>query len=391
MNPDIISTIRQETPGLKNQVFFNSAGSSLPAQSVLDSVTDFLIDEAKEGGYEIMMNQADKLQNAYHQMAAVIGANAEEIAFCTSSTDASYRALSSIDWKPGDEILISRADYGANTMAYQMLARRFGVVTRLVEDNEEGEIDLEHLQASISSQSRMVVLTHVPTSGGLVNPVTEVGQTARQHGLIYLLDACQSVGQLPIDVREIGCHILTATGRKYLRGPRGSGFLFVSNDFSEACWPDRPDLWSAEWGEDSSIKWMKGARRFENFEFSRALLLGLGNACQYYLDVGPVAAWERILQLSAELRSLLGAIPGVEVLDKGKVKGGIVTFRKEGIDEDEFQKRLMKDGIQTSVARPGTAWLDLPQRGIEKAMRASLHYFNTLEDLELLEAAVRKA
>lgn len=381
-SPEELAELRAHTPGIPSMSLFNSAGSSLPPQSVLDVVTDFMIDEGRQGGYEIMMNEADKLQQVYEYVARMIGAEASEIAFCQSSTDASYRALESIRWQVGDEILISRADYGANSMAYLMLRERFGVKTVLVEDNEFGEIDLEALEAAITPKSRLILLTHIPTGGGLVNPAVAVGKIAQKSGLLYLLDACQSVGQLPIEVKNIQCDFLTGTGRKYMRGPRGTGFLYVNKNSIPQFQPSRPDLWSAQWTDREEYEWLPGARRYENFEFSRALSLGLGEAARYYLEVGPVRVWERIQKLAAQLRNGLSDIPGVIVRDKGRVKSGIVTFTVEGKDADELQKELMQDNIQLSVARSGTSWFDFPERDINTMLRASVHYFQLEEEID---------
>lgn len=337
-----------------------------------------------------MMSQADSLQKVYEYVAQMIGAEASEIAFCQSATDASYRALESVRWKAGDEILISRADYGANSMAYLMLKEKFGVETVLVEDNEFGEIDLQQLEDSISPRSKMILLTHMPTGGGLVNPAVAVGKIAKKFKLLYLLDACQSVGHVPINVREIQCDFLTATGRKYMRGPRGTGFLYVNKNSIDQFQPSRPDLWSAQWTSREEYEWLPGAKRYENFEFSRALSLGLGEAARYYLEIGAENVWERIQQLAAQLRAGLSEIPGVIVRDKGRVKGGIVTFTVEGKDADEIQKELMKSHVQLSVARSGTSWFDFPERHIHTMLRASVHYFLLEEEVEELIEKVRQ-
>lgn len=389
-SPEELTELRAQTPGIPSMTLFNSAGSSLPPQSVLDIVTDFMIDEGREGGYEIMMSQADRLHQVYEYVAQMIGAEAAEIAFCQSSTDASYRALESVRWKAGDEILISRADYGANSMAYLMLREKFGVETVLVEDNEFGEIDLQQLEDSISPRSKMILLTHMPTGGGLVNPAVEVGKIAKKFKLLYLLDACQSVGHLPIDVREIQCDFLTATGRKYMRGPRGTGFLYVNQHSLNQFQPSQPDLWSAQWTKREEYEWLPGARRYENFEFSRALSLGLGEAARYYLEIGPENVWGRIQQLATQLRTGLSELPGVVVQDKGRVNGGIVTFTVEGKDADKIQKALMESNIQLSVARSGTSWFDFPIRKIDTMLRASVHYFLLEEEVEELIEKVRQ-
>ncbi|MDP5169998.1 MAG: aminotransferase class V-fold PLP-dependent enzyme [Bacteroidia bacterium] len=390
ISPEQLARIRTETPGIPGVIHFNSAGSSLPPASVMAASITYLQQEAEQGGYELMMSRNADLEAVYGLVANMIGAQPEDIALCESATDGWYRALHSIAWKDGDEILMSRAEYGANYLGYLALKEKFGVETRLVEDNEFGEIDLIHLENSITSSSRLIALSHMPTNGGLVNPAEEVGAIARKHGLIYLLDACQTVGQKPLDVAALQCDFLAATGRKFMRGPRGTGFLYVRPEILDQLHPPRPDLWSAKWVGPQAYEWLPGARRFENFEFSRALRLGLGEAARYYLEVGPEAIWDRIQQLAALLREKLAAIPGVIVRDKGRVLGGIVTFTIDGHDPDEMHGELMKQKLQLSVNREGTAWLDMPQRGITTMLRASVHYFLEESDIDTLAREIEK-
>ncbi len=386
-----LAQLRQETPGLQHTISFNAAGSSLPPASVLLACTQGLEEEAMAGGYAWMEARHQDLEQVYGYIAGMLGARPADIACCESATDAWYRALHSIDWKQGDEILISRAEYGANLLAYLDLERKFGVRSVLVEDNEHGEIDLGELRKAISPNSRLICLSHMPTNGGLVNPAEEVGAIAREHGLLYLLDACQTVGQKPLDVAALQCDFLTATGRKYLRGPRGTGFLYVNPAVLDQLHPDRPDLWSAQWSGERSYAWVAGARRFENFEFSRALRLGLGESVRLYQQTGPERIWERIQALAARLRAGLSALPGVEVRDQGRELGGIVTFTVEGKDPDTLHRWLAAKGFQLSVNRQGTAWLDMPHRGIGVMLRASVHYFLLEEEIDRLVGFVGEA
>ena len=177
---------------------------------------------------------------------------------------------------------------------------------------------------------RLVAISHMPTNGGLVQPAEEIGKVVAKWPALYLLDACQSAGHKPLDVRAIGCDMLSASARKYLRGPRGQGFLYVDSDVIDQLEPPMLDGHAATWSSRDSYELMPDARRFENWERSFANILGMGEAirlanalgCRCDLGANPAA--------SGTLRARLAADPGVTVTDIGAIKSGIVTFTFDG-------------------------------------------------------------
>lgn len=383
-----LGDVRAETPGVGHVVHFNNAGSSLPTQAVLDTVTAHLQREAEIGGYEAAAEAVSRIEAVYATVAALIGGRSGQIALTESATQAWNMAVYGYPFRSGDRVLTARAEYASNAIALLQLRDRHGIEIVLVDDDEHGRISLEHLAAELRRGAAMMSLTHVPTGGGLVNPAEDVGRLCREHDTFYVLDACQSAGQLPLDVEVLGCDVLSATGRKYLRAPRGTGFLWVGERALGVLEPPFLDLHSASWTRPDTYEMRSDARRFEQFEASVAGRLGLGVACRYALELGVERTWKRISVLAEQLREGLGGIDGVDVHDKGLVRGGTVTFTVDGLRAGEVRDRLRSAGINTSVTARSSAMFDLPERGLGDLVRASVHYYNTESEVEQLIARV---
>ncbi len=374
---------REDTPGCSNVLHFNNAGASLMPRPVFDSVIDYLELESRTGGYEAAELSKDKLASVYDSAATLINCRPDEIAIMENATRAWDMAFYSIRFKPGDIILTAVAEYASNFIAYLQVARRTGAEIQVIENDEYGALSIEDLRNSINDRVKLIALTHVPTNGGLVNPAEEVGKIARDAGILYLLDACQSVGQMPMDVQRIGCHMLSATGRKFLRGPRGTGFLYVSGDVVNDLEPPVLDLHSAEWVEKGKYEISKDASRFETWEGNYAGKMGLGTAIDYALKWDIEVTWPRICRLAEELRGRLKDLSGVTVQDLGRQKCGIVTFTVDGKKPMEVKKLLSEKKINVTVAPKNYTLLDMEERGFyEGLVRASVHYYNSEEEID---------
>ena len=340
------------------------------------------------GGYEAANEASDRLKAVYTSIATLIHASSDEIALMTSASHAWVQAFYAIPFQAGDKILTARAEYAANYIAFLQVAKRQGVEIVVIPSDEQGQLDVSALESLIDERVKLIAITHVPTNGGLINPAKAVGKVARKHGILYLLDACQSVGQMPIDVSAIGCDMLSATGRKFLRAPRGTGFLYVKRDVIPQLEPPTLDLHSADWTSVDDYEMATDGRRFEKWESSIASRLGLGAAVDYALEWGMDAIWERIQLLADELRQKLSQISTVTVTDIGSHQCGIVTFRVAGHDEHDIKAYLAQQQINVTVSQVGSTRLDMEARGLEKVVRASVHYYNTSEEIDRLCNAI---
>jgi cysteine desulfurase/selenocysteine lyase len=282
----------------------------------------------------------------------------------------------------GDRIIVHASEYASSYLAFLQLAKRRGIGIDVAPSDASGQIDVEALPSLVGPATKMINLVHVPTQGGLINPAEAVGSFARDHGLVYFLDACQSVGQLDVNVGRIGCHVLSGTGRKFLRGPRGTGFLYVSDEIVGDLDPPFIDMRAATWTAESEYELKPDARRFENWESFVAGRIGLAAAVDYALAIGLDAIEERVIALAARLRDALAAIDGVEVLDQGERRGAIVTFRKATESATGLAARLRGQAVNISVTDTASARLDLGARGLDEIARASIHYFNTGDEIE---------
>jgi selenocysteine lyase/cysteine desulfurase len=376
-----LSRARRDTPGCEEVLHFNNAGASLIPEPVLDATVSHLRLEARVGGYEAAGRSREAIERVYDATAALIGCNPDEVAVVENATRAWDMAFYSVPFEPGDRILTAMAEYASNYIPFLQVARRTGAKVEPVPNDEHGQLSVEALREMVDERAKLIAITHVPTNGGLVNPAAAVGEVAREAGVLYLLDACQSIGQVPIDVNTIGCDMLSATGRKYLRGPRGTGFLYVRRTVLEDLEPPFLDLHAAEWTGRNSFEIRRDARRFENWETNFAGKAGLGVAVDYALEWGLEKIWERVKTLAEDLRAQLGELPGVEVRDLGAERCGIVSFGVEERAAEDVSRRLSGEGINTSVSPASSTLLDMQDRNLEALVRASVHYYNTEEEV----------
>jgi selenocysteine lyase/cysteine desulfurase len=384
-----VRKLREETPGTRNVIHLNNAGSSLMPQPVIDAIHRYLDHEIGYGGYETQRAFVAELEGVYDTIAELINADSSEIAVSDSATRAWDMAFYSMRFDEGDRILTTTTEYVSNWVAYLHLRATKGITVDVVPNTPTGEIDVEALELMIDGDVRLITLNHIPTNSGVVNPVVEVGRVARTHGIPYLLDASQSIGQLPIDVTEIGCDMLSGTSRKYLRGPRGEGFLYVRSDFLPRLDPVFVELHTAPVVLPDRYELRDDARRFETWEKNHANVLGMSVAARYAMDIGIDAIWERIEILAGAARRLLGEIDGVTVRDLGALRCGIVTFEVEGREVLEVREWLSERSINVSTSTALSAPVDMHERGIEGLVRVSFHAFNTEEEVEMLVEAMK--
>jgi selenocysteine lyase/cysteine desulfurase len=377
-----VEALRAETPGCAHRLHLNNAGAALLAQPTLDAMTAHLRLEAGIGGYEAAAVAQDAVGATYAGIAGLLGGRADEVALFDNATHAWNAAFYSVPLGPGDRILTGRAEYGSNVLAYWQVARRTGAEVVVVPNDRHGQLDTAALAELVDERAKLIGMSHVPTGGGLVNPAAKVGRIARDAGVLFLLDATQSVGQFPVDVDAIGCDLLTATGRKFLRGPRGTGFLWVRTAVLERLDPFVAEIRSATWDGGRGFTWADGARRFESWENSYVNILGLGAAVRQALHLGTDAIGERTAMLGTRLRGQLDELPGVSTHDLGEVRCAIVTARIEGVPAADVAAALGRTGVNVSTTVAEHNPLDTKDRAVHPLVRFSPHYYNTEEELD---------
>lgn len=385
-----LERLRADTPGVAHRTHLNNAGAALMPRPVLAAMTEHLRREAEIGGYEAAEAAQASLEGVYGSVARLIGAGRDEVALVENATVAWQMAFYALarSFRPGERILTARAEYAANYVAMLQVAERTGAVIEVIPDDPRGVLDPEALRRMLDERVRLIAVTWVPTNGGLVNPAAAIGRLAQAHGIPFLLDACQAVGQMPVEVAALGCDLLAATGRKFLRGPRGTGFLYVRRGLLATLEPAMIDHFGAPWVAPGSYRLRPDARRFETWESCYAARLGLGAAVDYAQALGLEAIAARCRRLARRLREGLAGMAGVRLHDLGPDPAAIVSFTLDRVTADEVKARCAAAGINVSVSRPSSTLLDASARGLPPLVRASPHYYNSEAEIDRALATI---
>ncbi|MFN8171168.1 MAG: aminotransferase class V-fold PLP-dependent enzyme [Candidatus Nanopelagicales bacterium] len=394
MSPSLdVARLRADTPGSTQVAHLNNAGSALPPDAVLDAVIAHLRLEASIGGYEAYTAQADRIEAARASAATLLGTRSDNVAFVESATSAWMRGLQAIvnsrPLRPGDRLLVSTAEYGSSVIPLMQLVRTTGARLEFVPDGPDGSLDVDALAAMLDDDVALVSVAHCPAQNGVVNDVSAVGAVLSSHPAWYLVDACQSAGQLPVDVTAIGADFVSVSGRKYLRGPRGTGLLAVSDAALDRLEPFPLDMAGATWcSRGYSVA--PSARRYEYWEKSFAGVLGLGAGVDYALECGIDAISARVRGLATRLRKALAEVRGVRVLDRGDVRSGIVTFVHSRVSTADLIAAIRAADINVGPTSPIDALQDFETYGTDACnapqprVRVSPHAYNTEAELDRL-------
>ena len=378
-----IEKIRAETPGIEFSTHLLACGSSLMPKNVVDAITQHTQLEALMGGYEAEAKKTDELNNIYDIVAEHIGANSHEIALMENSTVAWSHAFYALPLNSGSKILTSEAEYAANYVAFLQRAKRDNLIIDIVPSDESGTLDVNALESMVDEEVGLIAISWIPTNGGLVNPAERVGQIAKKYNIPYLLDACQAAGQMSIDVEKISCDFLSATGRKFLRGPRGTGFLYIKDKWLSTIEPVMIDHFGAPWVSKNAYELREDARRFETWENSYALRIGLGEAITYAEEIGIDLIHERVQLLASLNRKLLSEVKNVQVRDIGTEQCGIISFSiEEEKDPKKIVDQMSEAGFTIGSVDPESTLIDSVKRNLPTLLRMAPHYYNTEEEIE---------
>lgn len=383
-----MAKVLADTPGAAKRVFLNSAGSSLMPTPVLDEVIGHLRRETEIGGYEALDEREADLEAGYGVFAELLGCRPDQVAFTDSATRSWLAAFDAMPLTAGDRILVGEAEYGGNAIPLLMRAEAVGASVELVPSDADGTFSADALAEMLDERVRLVSVVQVPTNGGMVADVRRISDAAHGAGALVMLDACQAVGQLAVDAEALDVDILTGTGRKWLRAPRGTGFLVVRDRAKAVLRPTLADLHGGTWTGADSYRLRDDARVYELWESDSAARLGLIAAARYLLELGPAAVEEAVVRGAAHLRAGLAEIPGVTVHDQGARKSGLVTFAVAGMAAAKVQEALAARDIAVSVSARSSTLFDMERRGLGELVRASPHYFVAEAQLDVALGAV---
>ncbi|MBR0688328.1 aminotransferase class V-fold PLP-dependent enzyme [Bradyrhizobium manausense] len=383
-----IDRMRADTPAASRIAYLHNAGAALMPAPVVATMKEHIDLESEIGGYAAADRESERLDAVYGSVARLLNAAPNEVALVENATVAWQMGFYSLPFCKGDRILTAEAEYAANYVAFLQVAKRTGAVVDVAPSDATGELDVDALERMIDDRVKLIAITWVPTNGGLVNPAAAIGRIARAHNIPYLLDACQAVGQMQVDVEAIGCDMLSATGRKFLRGPRGTGFLYVRRQLLQQLEPPMIDHFAAPWVSRDQYELRDDARRFETWENNYAARLGLGAAVDYALAIGLGPIAQRCRLLADRLRNGLASVRGVTIRDLGRAPGAIVSFTMEGHEADAIVRSAAAAGITIGASDPSSTRIDAEVRALPVVVRASPHYYNTEAEIDLLIAHV---
>jgi selenocysteine lyase/cysteine desulfurase len=395
-----IDALRAATPGVQTTTHFNHAGASLPSTGTLEAIKAHLWREATMGPIEAGVAARKVSEHARQLAAQLLNAEPAEIALTAGSSAGWGPTFAGLDgWQAGDRILTARQEWGGNFANMRLLAERHGVSVEVIPADADGLADPVALEAMIDRRVRLIAITWMPANGGAINPAAAIGAVARRHGIPYFVDASQALGQYPIDVVALGCDVLTAPCRKGLRGPRGTGLLYVRRAFLNTLTPRFVDTHSAplrietDAGGAAAFHTMlrDDATRYEAYEVSAALHCGLANALEEALAIGIDVIRAQIDATACVLRERLAALPGVTIKDLGRERSGLVSFDVAGQDLPTLQRTLAARGISIGVNGIAYTPLDMHARGMSLVARASVSYLTTDEEIATLLDGVRAA
>lgn len=381
-----IDLIRSQTKGLDGKLFFNSAGSSLMQDQVVELMQDYLEQERMEGGYNTASKNEKSIRNSYTQVAKLLCTNERNIAFTTSAGDSYSQALYSIPFVENDVIITTNNDYVSNQLAFISLQKKYNIQIVRVNDLPSAGMDVQDCIKKIQDLNpKLVAITHIPTSSGLVQDIYGISEACKTSNAYYLIDACQTLGQMKIEVTDLHCDFLTATGRKFMRGPRGSGFLYVSDRvLSEGLAPLFLDQGGANWTEEFGFQLLDSAHRFERWEKNYGAIIGLGKATELINEIGISNIESRNLELQTVLRNELANLPNIHCTDVGNKLCNIITFTSADGTIDKIEALFALHNVSYSVSGNNSALIDFKKRNLTQVIRLSPHYFNTEVEIKSL-------
>lgn len=394
-----VDLARQETFGCHRLIHLDNAGAALPPDCVTETYIAALQEEAEIGSYRSARKQTAALRQTYAELAQLLNCHVSEIALVESGSRAWDLSFSMIQLAPGSVIVTTEYEYANNYIMMLRAARQCNCRIEFIRLDEGGDISLSHLSELIDAWGkdiRVISVTHVPTHNAIINPVEKIGQlirSAKTSGAladtaVYMVDACQSVGQMPVDVQNIRCDVLTICSRKFLRGPRGVAAIYFRKETldreiaSNNAEPTFLNIPGFTWVQEHSYEMRRDGRCFETWESNYSAKTAFGRAINYYMARDPIGVERYVTGLAAHLRKVLRNVNGVSLTDVGANKSALVTFSMKGLPANGILHELEANNINVSIIDRRTAHINMNKRQQHFLLRSAVHYYNTKDEVE---------
>lgn len=376
-----------------NYVYVNSAAASPPPRQVVDTSIDYLQKTASLGPYLPSFREEvyQKIEETREKAAKFIGAKTSEMAFVKNGTEGINFIANGLTWNKGDEIILADIEFHSNYTPWLKLRDKKKVHLKIIKTDFSGVIDVNLIEQEISNRTKLITVSHLSNASGALQHIEKICEIAKKRDVLTLINASQTLGLIPINVQELDCDFLTGCGRKWLRGPEGSGILYIRESLVESIEPTIIGWGGTTWDfETNEYYYLSTARRVEAGCPIVPSILGLGAAIDYAQNIGIEEIVTKVEALTRYSFQQLSVIEGIAIYGPKNIENrlAIIPFNVEGLHPDEITNYLEKNNI---IIESGTfmANMLLQHYGINKMVRISPHYFNTKVEIDFIVTLIK--
>ena len=387
----------------KRLVYLDSGATSQKPAVVIEAESNFYRNHnaaAHRGAHQLAEEATEAIESAREVVANFLGGAVDEIVFTKHSTEGLNLLAYSIGNSPvgnrfhlkaGDEIVVSEMEHHANLIPWQQLAKRTGAVLKWFEVTPDGRLDLSNIDGVITNRTKIVALTHQSNVLGTINPLTDLVKRTHQVGAVFILDACQSVPHMPVNVGALDIDFLVFSGHKAV-GPTGVGVLWGRANLLDEL---PPFLFGGSMIENVTMldaTWAPAPRKFEPGVPNMAQIVGLGTALNYLTAIGMQEIYNHEIEITGYAISQLREIQDLKIVGPVdmNLRGGAVSFTLGDIHPHDVGQFLDNSGIAVRTGHH-CAWPLTRKMGVPATTRASFYLYNTFSDIDVLLDGVREA
>jgi len=389
-----VEEVRKDIPFLKTGIIYldNTATTPTP-KPVIDAMLEYFNEynaNVGRGVHRATMRATEVFEAVRKKIANVINCDGDEIAYTKNATESINIVAQGLGLKSGDKVVTTVLEHHSNILPWQRLQER-GVKLEVIGATNDCLLRPEDFEAAIDKSTRLIATHQVSNSVGSIQPVEEIGKVAKENDVLFLLDAAQSVGHMPVDVRKIGCDFLAAPGHKGLLGPQGTGFLYFRKELGKELKPLLVGGGMVEEVGKDRVEFSKPPQIFDGGTPNIPGIIGLGRACDYVLDIGIERIEKRERELTESMMKIakIGNVSVYGPTDLNK-RGGVVSFNVKGLGHHDVASML--DELEKIAVRSGhhCAQPTMKHLGVEGTVRASVHYYNLPDEVAKLVETVGK-